>query len=442
MILVFDSLPRKVLVIALAVVSSAAVCSALWTQLQADRLARRGDPASLERALAFQPDNALLHNRLGRASFFATDQPMTLALSRLERAVHLAPHRADFWIDLALARESAGNLPGAQHALESARRAEPTSPRLRWHQLNFALRAGNAEAALHYGRELLALSPQYTSRVLPMVVRVAGLERILAETVPMNPAALAAALEFCARSEGMEGAAEVWERVRALPQAVEAGFIRLFLERLLARGDAELALRVWQESVTRGWLGAIPPSAADGFFNGDFRLPVQNFGFDWRIEPHPEASVWIDAGGPDAGQQSLCVQFAGEARGAYAHVARFLPLAPGSRYVLSGKMRSDRLISQTGAFIEVARVGGPVEGTVRSEPLTGSTRWREFTLVVEGGTEPGLALLRLRRPAARQADPPATGLVCMSSVEWKPLGAERRAALSLLRANVPGVAQP
>lgn len=423
MILHLDTLPRKAALAALAAAATLGLSLPLWAHFRVSRLSAGGTQESLEAAVALQPNNAELHNRLGRVLLYSPQGDAAHTLAELQRAVELDPRNGGFWIDLALAREVHGDLEGAAAAVRQGRTAEPHTPALLWHEANFDIRRGRLEPALGLLRELMQNAPEYTGRVLPLFSRVTEPATLVGEVVPATRPAMDAAIEFIRRENHLSAAGVAWDRVLQM-DAPPVGQVRPFLDWLISRGQAALALRVWREAAERSWI-PIPAKAADEpLYNGDFRQPLEDFGFDWRVLPHPEASVWIEGRGPEPGMHSLCVQFSPEARSDYAHVLHYVPVEPNYHYSLRAAMRSDRLAARAGAFLQIS---DPFQSGLagRTDAVTGSNGWRDVLASIETGPETNLVLIRLLRPAPVAAEEPGSGQVCIARFQWSELGPKR-----------------
>ena len=427
MVLALDTLPRKLTAVLLAIVASIPLSVSLWSHYRKDVLAREGTPESLQQAIALQPGNAELHNRLGRVLLYSSAGDATRARGELERAAVLDPRKATYTIHVALDMELADDYEGAARAIERARRAEPSTPAILWHEMNFWLRREQNERAISLARELLRMAPEYTGRAVPLLLRVTPGSTLLDEVVPKDVSAYGNVLEAFRREDRIESAAKFWERAVELGQPLSEGIVRMFVDWVLARGQTELALRAWSDAARNGWIAVEPEALNQLFYNADFRYPLLNFGFDWRVRANEEASVWVQSGGPRGGQQSLCVQFSQDARGDYADVYHFVPVLPGYHYELRGSMRTEKLISGRGAWLQVQEVAAGRSVAPITEPMIGTNPWKEVLLQFETGPETKLVRLLLVRPAPTLKEPPSSGLVCVSPLEWKLLGPGRMA---------------
>jgi tetratricopeptide (TPR) repeat protein len=426
MVLALDTLPRKLTTLLLALAASVPLSISLWSQYRADFYSRQGTVEALQQAIAMQPGNAELHNRLGRTLLYSPSGDVARAKGELERAAALDPRTAGYTIDVALDMELAGDFDGAARAIERARRAEPRTPAILWHELNYWLRREQNERALGLARELLQMAPEYTGRAVPLLLRVTTGSTLLDQVVPKDVDAYGNVLEAFRREDRVESAAKFWQRALELGRPLPEGQVRMFVDWMLVGGHADLALRAWTDAVRNRWIAVDPQTLDEPFYNADFRYTLLNFGFDWRVQPHPDASVWVQLGGPRGGQQSLCVQFSQDARGDYAGVFHFVPVKPATQYELRASMRTDKLVSSSGAWLQVQELAPGRSVTPSTDPLMGTNAWKEVLLQFETGPETKLARLTLVRPAPSLKEPPASGLVCVAPLEWKSLGPARQ----------------
>ncbi len=419
--LALDTVLRKLSVATVAAGATAALILPVWSHFRADTFARQGDLPGLERALEYEPLNSGLHNRLGRVLLYAPLGDELRARKELERAVALDPRSARNWMDLAIAQEIAGNLSGAAESLNRARQAEPRTPAILWHLANFELRRGETDRAIAVLRDLLAQAPEYTSRALPVFARAADLRTLVDLAIPPRADSLAAVMDYIRREDRVADASRVWQRALELGQPVAVGDLQVFLDWLLYSGWGRLAAQVWRDAAERHWIPVDLSAAERALYNGDFSRPLWNHGFDWLVRTHPDASVWIEARGPHPGEQSLCVRFTETARTDFWHVGHFLAVEPSHHYTLHAWLRSERLVSRLGAFLQVAEMHGPA--TNRSDAILGTSNWTEMLVPFQTGPSAELVQLSLRRPGPLPGEEHAAGMVCVAAVEWKDLGA-------------------
>jgi tetratricopeptide (TPR) repeat protein len=421
--LLLDNVFRRLLAAFAAAVATAGLALPLWKYFQVDRLETEGSLASLERAILIQPDKADLYGSLGHSLQFEAADNSGRAIAALERATELDPHSGDLWIELALAREQQGDLAGAEQAIHRARVAEPRTPGILWHEMNFALRREQNERGLGLARELLAEDPEYTARTLTLFSSVAPPAVLIRDVLPADLSSMTDAILIFSRMDNLSEAAEpLWTRILALNQAPSSYYLRTLLDGVVDSGDIPLAGRIWSDAIRRGWIAGEAASLNEPLYNGDFHQPLLNFGFDWRVIPNPEASVWIEARGPQPGQQSLCVEFSQDARASFAHVTHVVPVEPETYYSLHGFMRTNRISSRGGAYLQAFEIQ-PRRGQIATTlPVIGTGGWQEVSLRLETSPDTRLVQLALVRPGVGPGEAAASGQVCIAAIEWKSLG--------------------
>ncbi len=422
MLLALDTVLRKISLGTVAVGATAALAFPVWSHFRADSFSRQGDQVSLERALQYTPDDASLHNRLGRVLL---NQPLGdsgRAIKELSRATELDPRTGQFWVDLSVARELEPDISGAAEALNRARLAEPRTPTILWYLANFELRRGEKEQSIAVLRDLLAQSPEYTSRALPVFARAADLQTLVNLAIPPRADSLAAVMDYIRREERVADVPHIWKRVVELGQPVNQWDINVFQDWLLFSNHGRLASEVWRQAAERGWIPVDRVAMKQPFYNSDFSRPMLNHGFDWRVLQHPEAYVWIGDRGPHPGQQAMCVRFSDTARLDYNHLLHFVSVEPEHNYALSAWIRTEQLNSGVGVILQLSEGQGASATIVKSDPLGGTHPWSEIRLPFRTGANAELARLTLIRPAPAASDAPASGVACIAGVEWKNYG--------------------
>ncbi|NDQ56873.1 MAG: hypothetical protein GZ088_07355 [Acidipila sp.] len=422
MLLLLNTGLRKTVVIVAATVATAALAFPLWRYFRVDRLEAAGSPSSLQRAIALQPDKPELYNRLGLLFLFSDDDNSNRALAVLQKATQLNPYSGAYWVDLAVAREQQGDLSGADQALQSARRIESNTPNVLWQDMNFALRTQQTDRALRDGRELLAKASEYTGRVLSQLAPVVPVPALVRDVLPATLRSFSDAIEIITKQNHMDAAGVLWTRILALNEAPITYYLKALLDGALEAGDVSLAQRVWADSITRGWIAGDVTTARQPLYNGDFHHPFLNYGFDWRIVPQPDASVWLEGQGPMPGLQSLCVEFSDKARAGFAHIAHAIPVEPNTFYTLHGYLRTNRLSSPGGAYLQVAEALPRAGQVSTTSPVMGTGGWREVALRLRTGSETRMVQLSLVRPGVGSGEAAASGQVCMAALEWTSLG--------------------
>ncbi len=419
--LVLERWPSRILAAAFLVAATVALSLELWKHFHAERLAQEGTVSSLEHALQLEPRNAEIYWRLGRAELFSESGSPAAAVAALDEATRLDPHSGTYWVELSQARENAGDVSGAESALDTARAAEPRTPLMLWQSMSFALRNNQAGRALEFGHDLLAVAPPYASRVIPQLSEVADLSTLIETVLPADRTAIDDVTAYVCNRMEPKSTAALWNRVMATGISPSGFYLQRFLDALIAQGDGELAGRVWSDSVRRGWIGADPEDLAEPLYNSDFRRPMLGFGFDWKVVPQPETSVYVNDEGPLPGETCLCADFGDRSRANFYHISHPVIVEPGDRYLLTAKIRVRHLATRTGAFLSVSGLGATGQESAMTDRVVGSTGWEDVSAEFAAGPHTHLAQVALERPGVAADQPPASGQLCLAAVHWQRL---------------------
>jgi len=422
--LVLESWPSRVLAAALVVAATAALSLQLWKHLEADRLTQEGTVDSLTRALRLEPRNAEIFWRLGRAELYSEAGSPAAAVAALDEATRLDPHSGAYWVDLSEARENAGDEAGAASALASARAAEPRTPMMIWEAMSFALRNNQPERAMELGRELVAAAPPYTARVLPQLAEFTDLSALIETILPADRGAVDDVTVYLSDRLELKPAEALWNRVMATGVSPSSFCLQRFIESLIGHGDGELAWRVWADSIRRGWIAGDADALSEPLYNSDFRRPMLGFGFDWKVVPQPDTSVWVSDEGPQPGETCLCADFAGRARADFYHLSHPVVVEPGGEYLLTAKMRVRHLGTRAGSYLSVIGSDSAGQQSAATDHLVGTTGWQDVSTEFAAGPETHLAQVVLSRPGVPADEPPASGQVCLAGVQWRRLQAD------------------
>jgi hypothetical protein len=220
-------------------------------------VAAAGTPEALRSALAWTPDDASLHRRLGAA---------TGSRAALEAALRLNPRDAPAWIELGLLDEAASRPQDAEAKLLAAvRHSRRYLPH--WTLASFYFRQGRAAAFWPQARATLAIAPVDPTPLFRLCVRLEpDGDRIRERVVEPGPRrALADWVTFLlaeGHTSGLRGAALALARRSSAPDDRER--VLAACDRLLAAGRWEEAQEVWTAR------------------NGGSE-PLSGHGFDWRV---------------------------------------------------------------------------------------------------------------------------------------------------------------
>jgi tetratricopeptide (TPR) repeat protein len=331
----FNTPGRRWVVAVLCLTFAVAYVGLAATQLAAYWLGSRADLVSLNRAAWLDPGNADYRNRLGRYYDIVSRDPAA-AIAQYHKAVHLNPHSARYWFDLASAYQVLGDASGQTSALEHAIGAEPTKPDVAWTAANFYLVQGENEKALREFRVVLAndatlaaAAIQYCWRIQPDV------DVLLHDVVPPSNDAYMAFLGLLETKDETADTAKVWNALMQTHQPFERRFADGYFRYLIQHKDVDQAVLVWRETINRfGYSPYYLPNAGNLIVNGSFNLDPLNTGLDWQYQKQAGIELTLDPTEFHSGPRSLMITFDGPGI-SDAGVVQLLPVQPNTTYNFS-----------------------------------------------------------------------------------------------------------
>ena len=298
------------------------------------------------------------------------------AAERLARAaLTISPLAGGAWRVLGEAALRRGDAAAAEARFRIAVRLDPRDAATQSWLAAAALRDGRLHDALEHLDAVLRVRPELSAVLDPQLLALArapaarsAYARVFAAQPPWTPGFFAWA---CTQPIAANAAVDVlYAALRATPAGLDAGEWGAYLDRLLDQHRWLDAYLAWVHSLTPAQREHL-----DNVYNGDFRDPPSNRGFDWRIGYVAGAEVSVVPRTEFPGQ-ALEVHFLDQRVPFAGQVAELLALAPGS-YRLSGLARLDDLRNERGLrwTLSCAGDGRLLGATAR---LRGSQPWRAF----------------------------------------------------------------
>jgi len=361
----------------------------------ADWLSNRATLGSLRAATKLDPLNAEYRHRLARY-YDLVDRNPSAALDHYQAAARLNPHNGQYWLAVADAYQTMGDVPRQSDAIGHAVVADPTTPDIAWEAANLYLVEGQNERALHEFGVVMYGSPNLTLTSLQLCWRITqDVDLLLRQVVPAHMDAYQDFLNFLMAKQNTEGTAKVWDAMVRLRQPIEAPRVFNYIRYLLlnkAVGEADL---VWQQATSLLGLSAYLPSSSNLIVNASFELDVLNGGFDWQYGKQQSVSLTLDTAEMHDGHRSLAIVFDGPGV-IDAGIYQVIVVQPNTTYQFSGYYKND----------EIDGAGGPhftlqdlytANVYYRSDVLREGASWTgvggEFTT----GPDTHLLVLRVER---------------------------------------------
>ena len=356
---------RSVLVrVAAALAGLAFLAGVYWVARQgwAEWELRKGTEEGASRAAELAPGNARYW--AGRSDWGSPER-----VSDLERAVALNPYYSEAWIELGLIAEARGDPENAErHLLEAARVDRGFGPR--WTLANYYYRRQDREKFWEWAGQALEMSSGDATALyrLCWLLEPDG-EKILARAIPRNADHLARYLLFLVSERRLREAARTAGLVLEKGGGAHRGMLVNLCEQLVAAGELDEALAVWNGMVAHGLLAfsRLDPERGPWLTNGELAATPLSAGFDWRILTVEGVSIeGIGAG------RGLRIRFSGRQPEQCELLVQYVPAGPGSCYRLEYEYETNGLPRESGLRWRIS-------GAERRDPIVTGTEylWRE-----------------------------------------------------------------
>lgn len=376
--------------------------------------ASRPDLASLERAVRLSPGNADYHDRVGRYHAFVVQDPQA-ALADFEAAAKLSPHNANYWLDVASARQVAGDSSGHREAIEAALRSEPTAPRVAWEAANAFLIDGEVPRALHEFRVVIENDPDLAATALQYCWRSQpDVDTLLRDAIPARPQSLLAFLDLLMARQETEGTIKVWAHLIGQQEKFDLRYLFDYVRYLVGAHRPDAALAAWEESSTLLGLGGYLPNQDNLVINPDFSFDILNGGFDWMYVNRAGVRPMLDPSDFRQGHRSLSLTFEGPGI-EDAGIQQIIPVRGGT-YDFSAYYKSSSFEGAGGPQIVLrdAYSGTPF---FVSDPLTDADFWKIVRSRITVPDSTTLLALRIERSPAGS---PIRGKLWLDSFSLSP----------------------
>ncbi len=351
------------------------------------------DPDRLRRAVSLDRGNAEYRDNLGRY-VLALNQSPQAALPWLQEATRLNPNSAQYWVHLAAAQQSLGDIGGEKDSLGRALQADPHTPKIAWDAANLYLAQGSLQDALKLFHSVLENDPIYLGAALNTCWRIRpDIDFQLAGVVPPN--ADSAFLEYLVANKETAAANKVWARMFSLQQPLPRNHLFEYLRYLVINHEVSQAALVWQQAANLSGLAAYQPSSENLLINGDFSLGMLDGGFDWVHRAVRGVSLALDPTQLRSSSRSLRITLDGPGI-TDVGIVQLVPVDPDTRYEFSGFYRAD---SMDGAGAMQFAINDAYKDTplFMSEDLRDADFWKEVGGNFTTGPDTNLVILRVAR---------------------------------------------
>jgi tetratricopeptide (TPR) repeat protein len=390
-----NSTPRKLIFALVCVVGTALYLAIIGGHYLAVTLAAQSEPRTLRRAVSLEPWNAAWRSELGRYLLFVA-QDEKGAVASLEKAVAMNSHVAQYWLDLAVGFEVAGDTQRQRIALESALQAEPTAPNVAWQVANFYLVGNDVVHALPLFRVVMQNDAEQMNAALNLCWRITQNPTLmLRQAVPPEPLPYFAFLKLLTEKGNGEAAEVVWNGLMNLGQPFPVTDAFPYFDYLIQKHDTGTAVQVWKELVKRSPQLQSYSQPGNLIVDGGLEKNFLNGGFDWRYSVKDSVQLSVDHSEFHRGNQALRVAFQGPAV-SDSGFFEYVPVLPNTDYRFSIYTKSEDIESASGPRVAVldAYSGQPY---VLTDDSLGTIAWRQQVANFRTRRETSLLVVKVSR---------------------------------------------
>lgn len=375
--------------------SSSALIFAAARHGIADYWAESSNPNQWLRAAEREPTNAQNWYRLGRYRRLDpenTDLP--LAISYFQRAVALDPNSASYWLDLAEAYETVGDIGNAEIAFRSAKQDHPISSDVNWRYGNFLLRQNRLEESFRQIEQAVSADPKMTPLAVSVCWRRShDIDQILSFALPQKAEVYWGAIAYFVSAGEPVVAMAVWKRLIVEKPSFPLSNAFPLLELLISSGHVDDARVVWQGACSAAGI-ALEREGDSLIWDGGFEREFLNGGFAWRYRPVAGASMNLDEEVVHSGRRSLRVVFDGTANVGFGNIWQYVAVQPNTRYRFSSYIRTQEITTDKGIRFQISGDGMSNQVTPN---VVGTQPWALDDVEFSTGPETRLLEITLRR---------------------------------------------
>lgn len=369
----------KVILVVLPIAAAIALIRPVLSDYYSQRISESGR-SKIIRASRITGENAYYHYLLGvlydnihdKASIRKAIEHYLLSLKR-------NPLDSQTWLSIAKAYRDSGMGEDAAYAIRKAVYLEKNNPILIWQAGVFFLLEDRPSEAVQLFRRYIYMAPGEQEKVYSLCYMM-GVKPgdILDNLIPDDYSFYKRYLNFLIGNRLINESMDVWKRIKTKFNPERSEYLR-YCDFLIGSGELKEALALWDDFIKRFDIATKNRPSGEMTWNGDFELPVENGGFDWKIGSSEGVRIFRDRDIKWTGFASLSVNFNGTTNPGVYIAQQVVPVDPGQKYRLTGHIRTEKLTTQNGIVFEVSNyLCDPF--IKKTEPVTGTSMWKKIDL--------------------------------------------------------------
>lgn len=335
------------------------------------------------------------------------------AIASYWQAVGRNPLLFGGWFALARLERQSGDVERAEKLHDFLLTHVPPSTAWSWNHLLLAADRGDEARFRESFNFVLANLPRYRQEAVEVAMGVwSGWTGIIDGTDSENKWAV---LEECMARKDVDAGIELYSRLEEDSAAmIDKNDRARFIDFLLVHKRWMEAVSVWKRSESY---------TGETMVNGGFEANPSGKAFDWRQGRVQGVEVRKVASGGGEGLFAMRFNFLGTTNLRYDHFWQYVPLEPGQAYELRFLVKSQRLSTDRGPYLELRGVDCPGL-RIKSPEFTGSESWKRVALPFHAPDECRMARVGLRRDESLKFDSKIAGELWLDAFELVPKRAE------------------
>jgi tetratricopeptide (TPR) repeat protein len=418
-----DKPSQRWMIFAFTFIVFVTTCVASGYAWYADHLSESADPANWLRAAQMEPGNGEYWYKVGfNRQWDLNDSDSGQVLTYLRRAVAIDPRSANYWMALAGAYESAGQLQQARDAFHTALQDYPSSAEAHWRYGSFLLRQGEIKqgyAEIHFGLQIDGrLIPLAISRVWPATHDA---EALLNDVLPHSMDAQETALESFTTDNLVDPALVVWKHMVATGESIPIQTAFPMVNNLIAVNRGNDAREVWRQALAASGHPDEANTGSSVVFNGGFEFDAAGGGLDWHLVPTPGVTYDYDSANAHSGKRALRLTFDGDQNPTIQSVFQNVMVQPNTSYHFEGFIRTTGVTTESGVRFTIAFAGTP-RPPITLENFIGDHPWEKLTADFTTSPDDNLIVLGLFRAKSVRFSNNLAGTAWVDDVSIVPAG--------------------
>jgi hypothetical protein len=346
------------------------------------------------------------HQYMGRIRQYSVSlQDYQEALKQYRMALRENPLSSRTWFDVARVHWWLGQIEEAKEAVGLALRFNPSNSRLRWEAALFQIQLEDYEGAVANLRHLVMTEPHQRRTYFTLIHTLMRPADFIDTTLPAEAGILSDYLDYLISQGETENGRTVWRRITDLrPSTLDSRLALSYVDMMLEHKDLSEARSAWDLLLRLRGIGRRNDSLGSLVWNGGFeRDETWDAGFDWRVGRSAGVEIAVGVSSSTEGTRSFKIAFDGTHNPDLTAAYQVVPVKPGTRYLLSGAIKTTGITTSNGPYLEVRDFLDGRRYAV-SDSYVGDHPWSEVRVPFQTSAQAHAVVIKIRREASQKLD--------------------------------------